>query len=46
MQYQLKSKHEFLPVAKNVQDYKAADLCDRYLRDEKEKKHITSLLNL
>lgn len=46
MQIQLKSKHEFLPVAKNVQGYKAADLRDRYHRDEKEKKHITSLLNL
>lgn len=38
MQIQLKSKHEFLPVAKNVQGYKAADLRDRYHRDEKEKK--------
>lgn len=37
MQFQLKSKHEFLPVAKIVQDYKAADLHNRYYRDEKEK---------
>lgn len=38
IQYQLKSKHQFLPVAKNVQAYKAADLHDKYHRDEKEKK--------
>lgn len=45
MQFQLKSKCDFLPVAKNIQDYKAADL-HKVSWDEKEKKHITSLLNL
>lgn len=42
MQFQLKSKHEFLPVAKNVQDYKADYLHNTYDRDEKEKTHYWS----